>query len=61
MLPLVGGAMARQYLAGLGLSDPLIADIESEMQREGLTLGPLAAQPRPIAGSLAALATKRAA
>jgi transposase-like protein len=57
----VGGAMARQYLAGLGLSDLLIADIESEMQREGLTLGPLAAQPRPIAGSLAALATKRAA
>ncbi len=44
----------RIKLASLGLSPPVLGSIEQELQREGLTLGPLAAPP-PMLGSLAAL------
>lgn len=44
----------RLKLATLGLSPPVLAAMDRELQREGLSLGPLA-QPAPMLGSLAAL------
>lgn len=44
----------RLKLATLGLSPPVLAAVDRELQREGLSLGPLA-QPTPMLGSLAAL------
>ena len=44
----------RLKLAALGVAPPVLNTIERELQREGLSLGPLA-QPPPMLGSLAAL------
>ncbi len=44
----------RVKLASLGLAPPVLGVIEQELQREGLSLGPLAVPP-PMLGSLAAL------
>lgn len=44
----------RLKLAGLGIGGPVLSTVERELQREGLTLGPLA-QPPAMLGSLAAL------
>jgi hypothetical protein len=55
-LGLSAGATAlRTFLAGFGVSDQLVKEIEGEMNREGLTLG-LLASPAPRPGSLAAAA-----
>lgn len=54
----IGGRAAVEALkiklAGLGVSAPVLSTIESEMKREGLTLGPLATPP-PMLGTFAAL------
>jgi hypothetical protein len=44
----------RVKLATLGVSPPVLTTIEQELNREGLSLGPLAAPP-PMIGSLGAL------
>jgi len=38
----------------MGVTPPILGSLEQELNREGLSLGPLAAPP-PILGSLAAL------
>lgn len=50
----VGVEALRLKLASLGLAPPVLAAIESQLQREGLTLGPLA-KPPAMLGSLSAL------
>jgi hypothetical protein len=59
-LGLTAGTEAlRTFLAGFGISDLVVNEIEGEMNREGLTLG-LLAKPRPRPGSLAAVAASAA-
>ena len=53
-----GTAALRTFLAGFGVSDQIVREIETEMNREGLTLGLLAKPTRP--GSLAAVAAAAA-
>ncbi len=58
----VGGAALRAFLATQGVPPSVVDEVEHEMRREGLTLGPVAAPPMP--GSLASMAAdsvKRAA
>lgn len=59
-----GAAALRTFLSTFGVSDQIVAEIEGELQREGLTLG-LLSKPGPVPGSLAAIAagaaSKRAA
>jgi len=54
----LGGNVATQAirvkLASMGVTPPILGSLEQELNREGLSLGPLAAPP-PILGSLAAL------
>jgi hypothetical protein len=50
----VGVEALRLKLASLGLAPPVLAAVESQLQREGLTLGPLA-KPPAMLGSLSAL------
>jgi len=54
----IGGNVATQAirikLASMGVTPPVLSTIEQELNREGLSLGPLAAPP-PMLGSLAAL------
>jgi hypothetical protein len=59
----VGGAALRAFLLTQGVPPSVVDEVEHELRREGLTLGPLAS-PAPIQGTLAALAAdavKRAA
>ncbi|MBE7450529.1 MAG: hypothetical protein HS111_17010 [Kofleriaceae bacterium] len=55
-----GSAALRTFLAGFGISDAMVQEIESEMNREGLSLGFLS-KPAPRPGSLAAVAAAAAA
>lgn len=50
----IGIEALRVKLAALGVTPPVLNSLEQELQREGLTLGALAAPP-PMLGSLAAL------
>ena len=50
----VGLEVIKLKLAAMGISPPVINSIEQELNREGLSLGPLA-KPSPILGSLGAL------
>ncbi len=50
----VGIEALRVKLATLGVTSPVLNSIEQEMNREGLSLGPLAAPP-PMLGSLGSL------
>lgn len=50
----VGVEALRVKLATLGVTPPVLNSIEQEMNREGLSLGPLAAPP-PMLGSLSSL------
>lgn len=50
----VGVEALRVKLATLGVTPPVLNSIEQEMNREGLSLGPLAAPP-PMLGSLGSL------
>jgi len=43
----VGAAALRTKLATLGISDSMVGFVEEELNREGLTLGPLA-KPRKL-------------
>ncbi len=52
----VGAAALQAKLAELGITAPVIAEVEHELNREGLSLGQLA-KPRPQPGTLAALTT----
>ncbi len=54
-----GAAALRMYLGSFGVNDQVISEIETEMYREGLTLG-LLARPAPRPGSLAAVAAEAA-
>jgi len=49
-----GVAALREKVADLGVTAPVLASFEHELNREGLTLGPLAT-PAPMAGTLAAV------
>ncbi len=49
-----GIAALREKVAGFGVTAPLLSEFEHQLNREGLTLGPLATPP-PMWGSLAAL------
>ncbi|MCB9563145.1 MAG: hypothetical protein H6708_22335 [Kofleriaceae bacterium] len=51
----VGVAAVREKLAALGIAPPVLDTLERELNREGLSLGPLAAPP-PMPGTLAAIA-----
>lgn len=53
----IGGAALRLALHQVGINDTVIGEVEKELNREGISLGPIAAKPIP--GSLAALATQR--
>ena len=50
----VGVAALRAKLASVGVTPPVVDALEAELNREGLSLGPLA-QPAPMAGTLASL------
>ena len=50
----VGLEAAKVKLASVGVSPPLITALEKELNREGLSLGPLAS-PSPMVGSLDAM------
>jgi hypothetical protein len=50
----VGVAAAREKLAALGVSGAALGVLEDELNREGMSLGPLAAAP-PLPGTLAAV------
>jgi hypothetical protein len=50
-----GLAALRVKIASLGLVGPVLSSFEHELNREGLSLGPLAAPP-PMAGTLASVA-----
>lgn len=50
----IGLEAAKVKLASVGVSAPVISAFERELNREGMTLGPLA-QPAPIVGSLDAM------
>lgn len=50
----VGVAALRAKLASVGVTPPVVDALEAELNREGLSLGPLA-QPAPMSGTLAAL------
>jgi hypothetical protein len=50
----IGLEAAKLKLASVGVSPPVIAAFERELNREGLTLGPLA-RPTPMVGSLDAM------
>jgi hypothetical protein len=50
----IGLEAAKLKLASVGVSQPVIAAFERELNREGLTLGPLA-RPTPMVGSLDAM------
>jgi hypothetical protein len=50
----IGLEAAKLKLASVGVSPPVIAAFERELNREGLTLGPLA-KPAPMVGSLDAM------
>jgi hypothetical protein len=54
-----GVAALRTFLGGFGISEQVFNEIESEMNREGLSLG-LLAKPAPRPGSLAAIASAAA-
>jgi hypothetical protein len=60
----VGGAALRAFLATKGVPPSIIDEVEHELRREGMTLGPVAS-PVAMPGTLAAFAadavTKRAA
>lgn len=51
----IGVAAMREKLAAMGVAAPLLMAVESELNREGLTLGAIAAPP-PMPGTLAAVA-----
>jgi hypothetical protein len=53
----VGGAALQAKLAQLGLGRKVLAELEKELNREGMTLGAVAA-PKPQPGTLAALTTQ---
>jgi hypothetical protein len=53
----VATAVLRAKLAQLGVTPQILGELESEFQREGRTLGPLAT-PAPMPGTLAALTTE---
>lgn len=55
-----GTAALRTFLAGFGINEQVFNEIESEMNREGLSLG-LLSKPSPRPGSLAAIAASAAA
>lgn len=50
----IGTAALRAKLASLGVTGPLLGELERELNREGLSLGPLA-RPAPMPGTLAAV------
>ena len=50
----IGLEAAKVKLASVGVGSPVITAVERELNREGLTLGPLA-KPSPIVGSLDAM------
>lgn len=50
----IGLAALSYKLASLGISGPMLQEVERELNREGLSLGPLA-KPPPMAGTLGAL------
>jgi hypothetical protein len=50
----IGLEAAKLKLASVGVSSPVIAAFEKELNREGLSLGPLA-KPAPMVGSLDAM------
>jgi len=52
----IGGAVVRAKLEQLGIGQPVIREVERELNREGLSLGTLA-KPPPMPGTLAALTT----
>lgn len=54
-----GAVAAQTALAKVGVGPALLAEVERELNREGLSLGPLAAasDDRPLFGSLAAVVT----
>jgi len=51
----IGIAAMREKLGALGIAAPILMAVESELNREGLSLGELAA-PAPMPGTLAAVA-----
>lgn len=53
----IGSAALQAKLAQLGVSLPILREVEAELNREGLTLGALA-KPPPMPGSLAAVTTE---
>lgn len=52
----IGSAALRAKLEQLGIAQPVIREVERELNREGLSLGALA-KPPPMPGTLAALTT----
>jgi hypothetical protein len=50
----IGMEALKLKLASIGIGPPVLTSLEQELNREGLTLGPLA-KPSPMLGSLAAL------
>src|SRR6185436_14857290 len=48
----VGVAALREKLGMLGVGPPVVSALEAELNREGLSLGPLA-QPAPMTGTFA--------
>ncbi|MCA9674898.1 MAG: hypothetical protein H6709_10560 [Kofleriaceae bacterium] len=50
----VGLAALREKVAGLGLLGPVLSTLEHELNREGMSMGPLASPP-PMRGTLAAV------
>jgi len=52
----IGAAALQAKLSQLGIAQPVIREIERELNREGLSLGAVA-KPPPMPGTLAALTT----
>jgi hypothetical protein len=55
-----GSAALRTFLSGFGINEQVFDEIESEMNREGLSLG-LLAKPAPRPAAPAAIAAARRA
>ncbi|MGE0397217.1 MAG: hypothetical protein AB7T06_10895 [Kofleriaceae bacterium] len=51
----IGMEAAKVKLASAGISPPVLSEFEKQLNREGMTLGPLA-KPAPMVGSLDAMA-----
>lgn len=49
-----GWLALRGYLGQLGIGTAMLGEIERELGRQGLTLGPLATEPNPAPGTLSA-------